>query len=572
MTGRRTSVGAVGVRALLAVVLALLVAPQVAAAAAGPATGVTVTVGSTSSGGVFPADVAWTAPAGADPAQTSYDVQLVVDGVASAPARVATTTWHAPSVPPAASVTATVVTLDAATATSSAPASAPTVVAPKLVPALGAPMVSQGGRALTCGATVARACTVRSLAGLRLTLDIADASGLERVPTRLVRQYRAPGTRALRPVYVLAYAPARARTTAALTGRHLSRSGTWCLRVRLLGSRTTVEATSAARCVRYRPPVSIAWAGDTTLGSHAYGLPGRTGRSVLASVRGTLSAADLAIGNYEGTLSTGGSPRCSGGPLCFIFQAPPRMADAIRWAGFDVMNVANNHGLDMGLAARGQTVAALRAQGLGVAGLPGTAVYRQVEDTRVAILGFSHSHANDHIRDRAAAVRLVRAASRRADVVVVVMHAGAEGAAAAHVPYGDENGFGENRGNTRAFVHAVIDAGADVVFGSGPHVVRGIEQRAGRLAFYSTGNFAGWHNFALGGLGSQSGIAEVTLDERGEFTAGTWHSIRLDRPGIPRPDASGSSVDRVRTLSRQDFGSASPIIRRRTGAITLRHG
>ena len=57
----------------------------------------------------------------------------------------------------------------------------------------------------------------------------------------------------------------------------------------------------------------------------------------------------------------------------------------------------------------------------------------------------------------------------------------------------------------------MINAGADLVVGSGPHVLRGVEQYHGRLIAYSLGNFAGFKNFALGGTLSLSGILRVTL-------------------------------------------------------------
>ena len=79
----------------------------------------------------------------------------------------------------------------------------------------------------------------------------------------------------------------------------------------------------------------------------------------------------------------------------------------------------------------------------------------------------------------------------------MIIHAGAEGADQLHTPYGSQYYLGENRGNARAFAHAVIDAGASIVLGSGPHVIRGIERYRGRLIAYSLGNFVGYHT--LGG-------------------------------------------------------------------------
>ena len=128
--------------------------------------------------------------------------------------------------------------------------------------------------------------------------------------------------------------------------------------------------------------------------------------------------------------------------------------------------------------------------------------------------------------------RVARAAAR-ADVVVVAMHAGAEGADKTHVPDGNETAFGESRGDSRAFAHAAIDAGADLVVGSGPHVVRGVERYRGRLVAYSLGNFAGWNNFGMGGALSESGILRVTLTARGATSSAHWIPIRLTGPGTP---------------------------------------
>ena len=82
----------------------------------------------------------------------------------------------------------------------------------------------------------------------------------------------------------------------------------------------------------------------------------------------------------------------------------------------------------------------------------------------------------------------------------MIIHAGAEGAGALHTPYGSEYYLGEDRGNARAFAHAVVNAGASLVLGSGPHVIRGIERYRGRLIAYSLGDFVGYHTLGGGGV------------------------------------------------------------------------
>jgi capsule synthesis protein PGA_cap len=148
----------------------------------------------------------------------------------------------------------------------------------------------------------------------------------------------------------------------------------------------------------------------------------------------------------------------------------------------------------------------------------------------------------------------VRRARRHATIVVVLIHAGAEGADQLHTPYGTQFYLGENRGNARAFAHAVINAGASIVLGSGPHVIRGVERYRGRLVAYSLGNFVGYHTLGGGGVLDDSAILRVTLDPRGRALAARWIPIVLVG-GLPRPDRTGASTKLVKTLSAQDFAT-----------------
>ena len=102
-----------------------------------------------------------------------------------------------------------------------------------------------------------------------------------------------------------------------------------------------------------------------------------------------------------------------------------------------------------------------------------------------------------------------------------------------------------------------IDAGADLVVGSGPHVIRGVERYHGRLIAYSLGNFVGYKNFGTGGTLSLSAILSVRLRGDGAFAGGTWTSLRLDGDALPHPDSSNASARLVAQLSRDDFGAAA---------------
>jgi poly-gamma-glutamate capsule biosynthesis protein CapA/YwtB (metallophosphatase superfamily) len=76
-----------------------------------------------------------------------------------------------------------------------------------------------------------------------------------------------------------------------------------------------------------------------------------------------------------------------------------------------------------------------------------------------------------------------------ANIVVAFFHGGAEGADQTHTPRGHQQYLGEDRGDVRSFARAAIDGGADLVVGSGPHVLRGMERYHKRLIAYSLGDF-----------------------------------------------------------------------------------
>ena len=299
--------------------------------------------------------------------------------------------------------------------------------------------------------------------------------------------------------------------------------------------------------------ITLEWVGDIALSTERGLPPGGLARS-LRPVRKLLRHADVTAGNLEGTLSVGGASKCAGAKstTCFAFQAPPSVAPELRSLGFDLVNQANNHAMDYGPSGQAQTIAALRRAHVAHTGLPHEVTLLHLPRANVAFLGFAPYPYDGDLLDIPAAQRLVRGARRRAALVVVMIHAGAEGAGALHTPRGSEIFLGENRGDARAFAHAVIDAGASIVLGSGPHVIRGIERYRGRLIAYSLGNFVGYRTLGGGGVLSESAILRVTLGNGGRVLAGRWIPILL-ADGLPRPDPSHASAKLVAALSKSDF-------------------
>ena len=296
--------------------------------------------------------------------------------------------------------------------------------------------------------------------------------------------------------------------------------------------------------------VSITWVGDIAMVASSDG-----GASFFSPAIRQKLRNDVAIGNLEGTLAVGGSSKC--GPTstnCFAFRAPPAYARLLRQAGFTLMNVANNHAWDYGAEGQRETLAALRSTGLRWSGPRGLITVVRVHGIRVAVIGFAPYSWAQSLTDLPAAQRIVRRAKQEANLVVVVMHAGAEGADRQHVKPGTEWFLGENRGDAEGFAHLVVDAGADLVVGSGPHVLRGMEWYHGRLVAYSLGNFLGDGTLGIGGMLGASGILHVTLGTNGAYLHGDLTPVRLLSPGVPEIDSAEAAHGIVRALSREDFG------------------
>jgi len=290
-------------------------------------------------------------------------------------------------------------------------------------------------------------------------------------------------------------------------------------------------------------------------------LPPEDGATLFADVRDLLRDADLTFGNLEGPLCDGGQTRkCKDGGNCYAFRTPTRYGPYLVDAGFDVLSTANNHAEDFGSHCRTETETTLQGLGIAFSGRPGTVASLEHDGRRIALIGFHTSRNSHYVNDHATAAELVKALDASHDLVLVSFHGGAEGNAALHVPDGKEVFYGENRGHLRAFARVLVDAGADLVLGHGPHVPRGLQILDGRLVAYSLGNFATYGRFGLDRHLATSLILEVVLDAEGQILHGQILPVRLRDRGIPFRDPDGTAVDLVRELSTADFGASAPVI------------
>lgn len=306
--------------------------------------------------------------------------------------------------------------------------------------------------------------------------------------------------------------------------------------------------------------LTVAAAGDTMMGSDlrkgSAGLAPGNGEVLFADVADIFAAADVAFLNLEGTLSDD-LPQTKCGPTsssCYSFRTPKRYTAALTSASIDVVSNANNHAMDLGEPGMDDTLAALDAAGIAHTSRYGDVAMLEREGLKIAVVG-AHSGSCCLNVNRIEEVQgAIVQADAEADLVIFTFHGGAEGSGARHVPGRTEIAWGERRGDVEALSRAAVDAGADLVIGHGPHVLRAMEVYRGRLIAYSLGNFVGFRQFGTrGGHGGTSLILETELAGNGVLLAARLHPVMLDGEGKPMRDPEGAAYSSIQELSDADF-------------------
>lgn len=277
-------------------------------------------------------------------------------------------------------------------------------------------------------------------------------------------------------------------------------------------------------------------------------------KQLFQNIKPYLQGSDILFGNFESTLTN--YPRTgkdTSRPMVHAFRTPPSYANLLKETGFDVLSVANNHSFDFTAVGFQDTLKNIEKAGMTPVGEKNKIAYKTVKNVRMAFIGFSHLDGHNSVNNLAAAKKLVVEAKKNADIVVISVHAGAEGTGAMHVKNKQEIFYGENRGNKVLFARTLIDSGADLVLGHGPHVPRAMELYKGKLIAYSLGNFVGYRTLSTWGVLGQSLILEVKLNQKGDFVEGKVIPVQLDRRGIPSIDRNFRSAQLIRNLMKSDF-------------------
>lgn len=313
--------------------------------------------------------------------------------------------------------------------------------------------------------------------------------------------------------------------------------------------------------------IRIAAVGDIMLGTNfpdKSHLPPNDGRNLLDSVKPYLLAADIAFGNLEGAYHNGTGPSaksCKDPKKCYAFRSPEHYMTYVAEAGFDLVSLANNHSGDFGPKARIRAMELADSLGMTFAGLEQCPFAIMEKDgLRYGFVAFAPNSGCVPLNDLANAIALVDHLDSLCDIVIVSFHGGAEGSKHQHVPQGTEVFLGENRGNLRLFSHTLIDHGADLILGHGPHVTRGIELYKDRLIAYSLGNFATYSRFNLLGPNGLCPILLVDIDSTGAFRSGQLIPVKQIGEGIPIIDEEKAVIGLVKQLSKTDFPDSKLII------------
>ena len=316
---------------------------------------------------------------------------------------------------------------------------------------------------------------------------------------------------------------------------------------------TTTRPTSPSTTGEPHPPkpLRIAFAGDI----HFEGVLAerlREPTTALEPAASALAAADLAIVNLETSVGSGGTPEPG---KRFTFSAGGEALAALSAAGVDVASMANNHALDYGRARLPSTMRAVSAAGrsehpLSVVGIGRDAeeAFRpalvEVGDTVVATLAASLADqdptadptghwaatgARSGIADATDPSRLlaaVRRADEDADVVVVYLHWGIQGA---RCPSPDQ----------RSIATRLVERGADVVVGSHAHQLQGAGRLGEGYVSYGLGNFA-WYSPGTDET-SRTGVLTLTIEPpaeragRARVVRASWDPRRIRADGLPVP-------------------------------------
>ncbi|WP_271782119.1 CapA family protein [Aquimarina algiphila] len=280
------------------------------------------------------------------------------------------------------------------------------------------------------------------------------------------------------------------------------------------------------------------------------------GKGPFDDVNSILTKADILFGNLEGTLTDEGenAKRCSDPSKCYSFRSPEYFGKYLEETGFDVMSIANNHIGDFGEIGIKNTSKTLEKHNIAYAGVfaqPSTIFEKN--GIKYGFCAFAPNKDCIKIHNLTNAKKIVTELKEKVDIVIVSFHGGAEGSDHTHVPRKTERFYGEDRGDVYRFAHTLIDVGADIILGHGPHVSRAFEVYKNKFIAYSLGNFCTYSRFNLSGIKGYAPIAEIEINSDGDFIKGMLHSAKQIDEVYPFLDDKKRALKEIKQLTEKDF-------------------
>ena len=314
-------------------------------------------------------------------------------------------------------------------------------------------------------------------------------------------------------------------------------------------------------CTNCNCKILINAVGDIMLGSKTpkERLPTADEMMKASLIGSYLKNADIVFGNLEGVFITDGiepvkcTEEARKASRCYEFGMPEIFSSFLKSLHFTTLSIDNNHTDDYGEPGYVYTQILLSDLGIKYVPKAGYATY-SINNTSIAFVAFGFTKNSYHIAEVEIAQRVIRKLNKDYSIIIVSFHGGAEGKDALHVSNKTEMFYNEDRGNLVKFSHAVIDEGADLIIGHGPHVLRAIEIYKNKLIMYSLGNFFTYGQFNLKEYQGIGAIMKVELNEKnGNFIKGNITPTIQVGWGIPIYDKQKRAIFIIQNLSHQDF-------------------
>ena len=323
---------------------------------------------------------------------------------------------------------------------------------------------------------------------------------------------------------------------------------------------TAFKKRTWAQPFTHHDTVCIAAVGDIMLGTSYPDnktLPPDGAKNSLKNIVDELKGADIKFGNLEGALLDTGTPayfKMHQKSKAYMFRMPAHYGRVLKDAGFNVLSLANNHIGDFGQNGRTSTMRVLDSLGIKYGGqvIHPSAVFN-INGVKYGFCAFAPNSNTLSIFDFKKAHEIIAALKQQCDIVIVSFHGGGEGLAYEHVPCINESFNNEKRGDVEAFAHNAIDAGADLIFGNGPHVCRALELYNNRLIAYSLGNFCTYKCVSVAGISGYAPLLKVYVNKRGEFLSGyIIANTQTHDKGLVKDTLNRAAIH-IRELTEGDF-------------------